>query len=117
MATELEGNVKLQRFIELLAKLNHQSVEMIKTGDTKLLPDMHATVEEMYAIQRVGTEDAFTAIDEDMQIICKNFDGINVMLQSNEKSRPDKTTSEAVRKFLHNIFDATVRIVYAYGLA
>ncbi len=117
MATELEGNVRLQRFIELLASLNRQSAEMIKTGNMQILPEMNETVEEMYAIQRAGTEDAYTAIDEDMQSICKNFDGIAVMLQSCEKDRPDKTTSQAVKKFLHNIFDATVRIIYAYGLA
>jgi hypothetical protein len=38
-------------------------------------------------------------------------------MQSNEKPKADKTTSEAVRKFLKNIFDANVRIVLAYGLA
>ena len=117
MATELEGNLPLQRFIQLLADLNHQSAEMIKTGNMKILPDMNKTIEEMYAIQSVGTEDAYTAIDEDMQIICKNFDAIATMLQSSETERPDRVTSTAVKKFLHNIFDATVRIIYAYGLA
>ena len=47
MATELEGNVKLQRFIQLLADLNHQTVDMIKSGDTKLLYAMNKTVEEI----------------------------------------------------------------------
>ena len=41
MATELEGNVKLQRFIQLLADLNHETVAMIKTGDMKLLYKMN----------------------------------------------------------------------------
>jgi hypothetical protein len=116
MATELEGNLPLQRFIRLLADLNHQSAEMIKTGNMKILPDMNKTIEEMYAIQSVGTEDAYTAIDEDMQIICKNFDAIATMLQSNETDRPDRATSTAVKKFLHNIFDANIRILTAYGL-
>ena len=117
MATELEGNLPLQRFIQLLADLNHQSADMLKTGNMKILPDMNKTIEEMYAIQSVGTEDAYTAIEEEMQVICKNFDAIATMLESNEKSRPDKVTSTAVKKFLHNIFDATVRIIYMYGLA
>ena len=117
MATELEGNLPLQRFIRLLADLNHQSSQMIKTGDMRILPEMNKTIEEMYAIQHEGTEDAYTAIEEEMQIICKNFDAITAMLQSNESDRPDKATSSAVKKFLHNIFDATVRIVYMYGLA
>jgi hypothetical protein len=39
------------------------------------------------------------------------------MINSNEKDKVDAATVGAVIKFVHNIFDATVRIVYAYGLA
>lgn len=117
MATQLEGNVTLQRFIRLLADLNHEVVEMIRTGKMELLYAMNTTVEEMYAIQSVGTEDAYTAIDEDMQIIYKNFNAMVTMIRSNEQDKIDTATNEAVKKFLHNIFDANVRIVIAYGLA
>lgn len=117
MATDLVGNVKLQRFIQLLADLNHQTVSIIKTGDTKILPQMNATIEEMYEIQHNGTEDAYTAIEEDAQTIYKNFNAVVTMVNSNEKDSGDIITSTAVKKFLHNIFDANVRIVYAYGLA
>ncbi len=117
MATELECNERLQRFIELLAELNHQSVEMLQTGDMEILPAMNKTVEEMYSIQHGSEEEVYTAIEEDMQIIYKNFNAIVSMLQSNEGDRPDKATSGAVKIFLRNIFDANVRIVYAYGLA
>ncbi|MBE7077386.1 MAG: hypothetical protein E7377_01625 [Clostridiales bacterium] len=117
MATELEGNEKLQRFIHLLADLNHETVEMLKTGDMSLLYAMNDTVEEMYSIQHEGTEDAYTAIEEDMQIIYKNFNAMVMMVQSNEKETPDKATGEASKKFLRNIFDANVRIILAYGLA
>lgn len=117
MATELEGNVKLQRFIELLATLNHQCVEVLKTGDAKVLFAMNDVVEEMHSIQSVGTEDAYTAIEEDMQIVYQNFNAVVAMIKTNEKVFADKATSEAVKKFVKNIFDATVRIVYAYGLA
>lgn len=117
MATELEGNVQLQRFIQLLADLNHQTVDMIKTGNMKSLYEMNDTVEEMYAIQHVGTEDAYTAIEEDMQIIYKNFNAMIAMVNSNEQGKLDNATSLAVKKFLHNIFDANVRIIIAYGLA
>ena len=41
MATNLEGNVQLQRFIELLSNLNHQTVDMLKTGDTNILFGMN----------------------------------------------------------------------------
>ena len=117
MATELEGNEKLQRFIQLLADLNHQSVEMIKTGNMELLYSMNDTVEEMYSIQHNGTEDAYTAIEEDAQIIYKNFNAMITMVKSNENEKLDAATVNALKKFLHNIFDANVRIVIAYGLA
>ena len=117
MATELEGNVQLQRFIQLLADLNHQSADMLRTGNTARLMEMNKTVEEMYAIQHVGTEDAYTAIEEDMQIIYKNFNALVAMMQSNDEEKPDNATSLAVKKFVRNIFDANVRIVLAYGLA
>ena len=117
MATDLEGNVKLQRFIELLAALNHQTVTVLNTGDSSVLVQMNDTVEEMHDIQSQGTEDAYTAIDEDMQIIYQNFNAVVTMIKMEESEEADQTTSEAVKKFLRNIFDATVRIVYAYGLA
>ena len=117
MATDLEGNVTLQRFVELLAALNQQTVAVLKTGDFSVLVEMNETVEEMYNIQSKGTEDAYTAIDEDMQIIYQNFNAVVTMIHSNEKDEIDQTTSGAIKKFLHNIFEATVRIIYAYGLA
>ncbi len=40
MATDLENNEKLQRFIELLATLNGQIVSLLKTGDAALLVQM-----------------------------------------------------------------------------
>ena len=117
MATELEGNVKLQRFIELLCELNHQVVEILKTGNSDVLYAMNDTVEEMYSIQHGGQEEAYTAIEEDAQIIYKNFNAVVTMIKSNENAWSDKTTSAAVKKFLQNVFDANVRIVLAYGLA
>ncbi len=117
MAIELECNEKLQRFIELLAALNHQTVEIIKTGNSEILLAMNDTVEEMHAIVQGETDEVYTAIDEDMQIIFKNFNAIVAMVQSSEGENADAVTSAAVKKFLHNIFDANVRIVYAYGLA
>lgn len=117
MATDLVGNVKLQEFISLLSDLNHQCVDAIKTGDLRTVERMNVTIEKMYAIQHVGTEDAYTAIEEDAQIIYKNMDGITTMISTCEKEKIDSATNNAVKKFLRNIFDATVRIVIAYGLA
>ena len=104
MATELEGNEKLQQFIQLLCDLNHQSADFLKTGDVQLLYAMNDTVEAMYAIQHEGKEDAYTAIEEEAQCIYQNFNAIIMMLQSNENDELDEATSQAVRKFAHNIF-------------
>ena len=117
MATELEGNVTLQHFIKLLCDLNNEAAEFLKSGNVELLYAMNDTVEEIYKIQHEGTEEAYTAIEEDAQIIYKNFNAAVTMLKSNENALSDKTTSEAVRIFVRNIFDANVRIVLAYGLA
>ena len=117
MATDLVGNVKLQRFIELLAQLNHLSADAVRSGKLELLPKMNLVIKEMHSIQSVGEEEAYTAIEDDAQIIYKNFNAIITMLKSNETDKADMATSIAVKKFLRNIFDANVRIVLAYGLA
>ena len=113
---QVENNEKLQRFIQLLCDLNQQTVEVLKTGNTEWLFKLNDTIEEMYSIQQAGTEDAYTAIEEDAQIIYKNFNAIVAMMQSNESDRTDEVTSAAVKKFLRNIFDANIRILTAYGL-
>jgi uncharacterized protein YfbU (UPF0304 family) len=116
MATELEGNENLQRFIALLAELNNQVVTILKTGNADILFEMNDTVEEMYSIQHGNEEEAYTAIEEDCQAIYKNFNAVVTMVKSNEKAWDDQTTSQAIKRFLQNIFDANVRIVLAYGL-
>lgn len=117
MATDLVGNVKLQRFIELLAELNHLSADAVRTGKLELLPKMNVVIKEMHSIQSVGEEDAYTAIEEDAQMIYKNFDAASQMLKSNESGNIDGATNAAVKMFLKNIFTATVNIIHAYGLA
>ena len=117
MATELVGNEKLQHFIKLLCDLNNETVAFLKTGDVEILHTMNDTIEEIYSIQHTGEEDAYTAIEEDAQVIYKNFNAAVTMLKSNENGLTDKTTAEAVKIFIRNIFDADVRIVLAYGLA
>ena len=54
MATDLVGNVKLQRFIELLAQLNHLSADAVRSGKLELLPKMNLVIKEMHSIQCVG---------------------------------------------------------------
>ena len=113
----LEGNEKLQRFIQVICDLNHQTVEILKTGNIEILYAMNDTIEEMYAIQHGNDAIEYKAIDEEAQVIYKNFNAIIAMINSNEKEELDEATSLAVKKFLHNIFEANVCIVKAYGLA
>jgi hypothetical protein len=117
MATELVGNETLQHFIKLLCDLNNEAAAFLKTGDVRILHKMNDTVEQIFDVQQNGEEEAYTAIEEDAQIIYKNFNAAVTMLKSNENGLADPTTAEAVRLFVHNIFDANVRIVLAYGLA
>ena len=116
MATDLVGNEKLQRFIRLLSDLNHEIAEVFSTGRTEIFGRMNDTVLEMYSIQHTGEEEAYTAIEEDCQIIYKNFDAIAAMLNSNESLFFDNATNRAVKKFLENMFRALLRILEAYGL-
>lgn len=116
MATELEGNEQLQKFIALLSDLNHECAETFATGKIEILHKMNGTIREMYAIQHGGKEEAYTAIEEDAQSIYKNFNAIVAMLKSNENGTFDKATNNAVKTFLQNIFDAVLRILAAYGL-
>jgi len=116
MATDLVGNEKLQRFIQLLSNLNHETAEVFASGKTEIFHRMNDTILEMYSIQHTGEEDAYTAIEEDCQIIYQNFNAIVAMLESNESLFIDNATNTAVKKFLHNIFDANIRILTAYGL-
>lgn len=114
---QLEGNEKLQRFIQLVCDLNHQTVDVLKTGNTQVLFAMNDTIEEMYSIQNAASEDEYTEIDAECQIIYKNFNAIITMISSNEDEKLDAATSNAVKIFLKNIFEANVGIVRAYGLA
>ena len=115
--TEVAVDEKLNRFIQLLAALNQQTVEILKTGNVQLLYAMNETIEGMYAIQHENPAEEYTIIEEECQVIYKNFNAIITMLNSNEKDALDEVTSEAVRTFLHNIFEANVCIVRIYGLA
>lgn len=117
MEVQLENNEKLQRFIQLICDLNHESVEMIQSGNTELLYTMNDTIEEMYSIQNDSKLPEYTAVDEDCQVIYKNFNAIITMLNTNETQQADAITTGAVKKFLRNIFDANVRIIRIYGLA
>ena len=46
MATDLVGNVKLQRFIELLAELNHLTADAIRSGELALITNMNGVIKK-----------------------------------------------------------------------
>ena len=116
MATDLVGNEKLQRFIRLLSELNHMTSQAYTSGRIDILKKMNGVVLEMYSIQYEGKEDAYTAIEEDCQIIYQNFNAIITMLKSSDDAEKDVAAGVAVKQFLRNIFDANIRIITAYGL-
>ena len=113
---EVEGNEKLQRFIQLLSELNQQTVELLRTGNTEQLLSLNKTIEEMYSIQHGSDAPEYTEIEEDSQVIYKNFNAIITMINSNENGELDQATSNAVKIFLHSIFEAGVNIIRTYGL-
>ena len=41
MATDLVGNEKLQRFIQLLSDLNHETAEVFSSGKTEIFHKMN----------------------------------------------------------------------------
>ncbi len=116
MATNLEGNETLQKFIKLLSDLNHQTARVFETGRLDVLHQMNKTIQQIHDIQQAGKEDAYTAIEEDAQMIYKNFNAIIGMLRSSEDVTNDLVAMRAVKKFLKNIFDANIQILTAYGL-
>ena len=87
MATDLVGNEKLQRFIQLLSDLNHETAEVFSTGKTDIFHKMNDTILEMYSIQHTGEEEAYTAIE----VIARS---------SIRTSTPSSPCSKATRVFL-----------------
>ena len=106
----------LSRFVELLADLNREVVEMLKTGDLSLLYDMNDTVAEMYAIQSVNKDELYVGIEEQAQAIYQNFNGLVALTQEVGEAWSEENSAKA-QAFLRNIFEANVAIVVAYGLA
>lgn len=106
----------LSRFVELLADLNREVVEMLKTGDLSLLYDMNDTVAEMYAIQSVNKDELYVGIEEQAQAIYQNFNGLVALTQEVGGAWSEENSAKA-QAFLQNIFEANVAIVVAYGLA
>ena len=107
---------KMERFVELLADLNRETVEMLKTGDLAYLYEMNDTVEEFYSIQNGSEEELLAGIDEEAKDIYENFNALATLAQG--IGERDWTEEESVKAqlFLQNIYDANWEIINAYGL-
>ena len=117
MATKMEEEKILERFIELLADLNRETVEMMKTGDLGFLYEMNDTVEEIYSIQSASKEELYVGIDQEAKAIYKNFNDLVALAQKVGENEWTAESSASAFEFLQNIFEANVKIIKAYGLA
>lgn len=104
------------RFEELLARLAGELKRLADTGDVGVLKEMHATIKEIYAVRREGEKDAIGFVDEDCEVIYRNFDMILAVLRTAEGEEPDKGIGSALNKFLHNINEAVINIASSLGL-
>ena len=117
MITELEEEKKLKRFIELLAELNGEVMDMLETGDLSQLYEMNDTVEEIYKIQTSSKDELYVGIQEEAQDIYQNFNALVTLVQKVGDDEWDKETSALAQLYLSNILEANIAIVKAYGLA
>ena len=116
MATELEGNLPLQRFITLLAQLNNQAAAIIKSGNVSVLPAMNDTVEEFCRIQMGNKENFYQGIQVEAQIIYENFDKMVNLVNRVKQGKWTKNQSATVYDCLQNLLAANITILKRYGL-
>ena len=115
MTVQMDEEKVLERFIELLADLSRETVEMMKTGDLEKLYEMNDTIEEIYSIQSANDGELYTGIDEEAKDIYENFNNL-VKLAQNSGEEWSEESSALAFLLLQNILDATVAILTAYGL-
>lgn len=113
---EEEISKEVLAFVEQLLALNRELVDIFQRGDVELFTSINATIKKMHQIQSASEEAALQAVDEDCQIIYKNFDMIVSVLRTTEEGVIDQGAEKAINRFLHNIHEATVDIAEMYGL-
>lgn len=115
-AREEKEKNELTRFVELLAQLNNEAVEMLETGDLSGLYQMNDVVEGIFSIQHNGKDELYTGIDKEAKIIYGNFNALVRLTEKvgvNEWSAEDSANAQ---KCLENILQANVKIIRMYGL-
>lgn len=116
MSTKMEEEKTLERFIELLAALNGEAMDMLETGDLAGLYDMNDTVEELYTIQTSNKDELYVGIQEEAQDIYQNFNALVVLAQKIGENEWGEKASALAQLYLQNILEASIEIVTAYGL-
>ena len=106
----------LARFIELLATLNGEAMDMLETGDLSALYDMNDTVEEIFAIQTTNQDELYVGIQEEAQDIYQNFNALATLAQKVGENEWSEKASALAQLYLQNILEASIEIVTAYGL-
>lgn len=106
----------LEHFIELLADINRQTMEMLKSGDLSTLYEMNDTVEEFCRIQKGNKENFYQGIEVEAQIIYTNFDQLVTLANRVKQGKWTKKQSAVVLDCLENILAADITILKRYGL-
>ena len=115
-AQEEKEQNELARFVELLAELNNEAMEMLETGDLSGLYPMNDTVEELFSIQHGNEDELYTGVDKEAKLIYGNF---NALVQLTERVGEHEWSEEAsanARTCLENILQASLKIIQMYGL-
>lgn len=107
---------ELTAFLEQLVRLNACMKELFESGNAALFAELNAAVKELHKIQHASDETALVAIEPECKIIYSNSDMIVKVLRTTEDGVIDKGAQTALNKFLHNIDEAVVNIVTAFGL-
>jgi hypothetical protein len=112
----VQAEKTLEHFIELLADINRQTMEMLKSGDLSTLYEMNDTVEEFCRIQKGNKENFYQGIEVEAQIIYTNFDQLVTLANRVKQGKWTKKQSAVVLDCLENILAADITILKRYGL-
>lgn len=106
----------LQSFCEQLVRLNATMKELFDKGDLSLFTEMNRAIKELHRLQAAGKEPAINALNEELEIVYKNFDMIIAVLRTTENGVIDEGAQGAINRLLHNVDGAVVAIATALKL-
>ncbi len=106
----MENTNDTELFSEQLVRLNAAMKELFDSGKLALFTELNAAIKEMHRIQSSSKEPQLVGINEDAQIVYKNFDMIIAVLRTTENGEIDEGAQNALNRLLHNIDTAVLRI-------